>query len=309
MADQIETFYRTAYIDNIRLGAMTMRSHLRESVDFEPSRGEFLMLDSYGEIDAAGGEYLTEITTRNDANVETQVPRARRRLAPKFWELTEYFDPRDKVKLLKDIRPDSNYSRAVLGTFGRQMDKEIFVAFDANAENATGGAIIFLLAASANEVLEAVGANTGANVDKIIQSVEKLWVNKTQDDVRWYCAVNPHSVSQLFSFTNDDRLLSQDFSGMHPLRAGKIGDYNGVTFIPTNEIVSESLITGTGTGFYMFFYAFDAMVFTMDGQVEVHFDIIPDKRHALQVAHYATFSATRMHEEKIVRAETETVAV
>ncbi len=31
MADQIETFYRTAYIDNIRIGAMTMRSHLRES--------------------------------------------------------------------------------------------------------------------------------------------------------------------------------------------------------------------------------------------------------------------------------------
>lgn len=309
MVDQIETFYRTAYIDNIRLGAMTMRSHLRESCDFEPSRGEFLMLDSYAETEAAGADYLTEITTRNADNVETQMNRNRRRLAPKFWEFTEYFDPRDKTKLLRDIRPDSNYSRAVLGTFGRQMDKEIFVAFDANAENATGGAIIFLLAASANEVLETVGANTGGNVDKIIQAVEKLWVNKTQDDVRWYCALHPHTVAQLFSFTNDDRLLSQDFSDMHPLRAGKIGDYNGVQFIPATEIVEESLITSAGTGHYMYFYAFDSMVFTMDGQVEVHFDIIPDKRHALQVAHYATFSATRMHEEKIVRAETETTAV
>lgn len=307
MADQIETFYRTAYTDNIRMQAMQMRSHLRESVDFEPSRGEFLMLDSYGEIDAggAGADYLTAVTTRNADNVEVQVPRARRRIAPLFWELTEYFDPRDRPRLLRDIRPDSNYSRAVNGAFGRQMDFQITEAMDANAEDESGGAIAFDTTNS--EIDDSVGANTGANVDKIIQSVMRMVQNKTQADVPWYCALHPIQIQQLFSFTNDDRLLSGDFNQMRPLQSGKIGSYMGVTFIPTLEIAEETIDTNPGR--YMYFYSEDAMVFTMDGQVEVHFDIIPDKRHALQVAHYATFSSTRMHELKIIRAECATTAV
>ncbi len=305
MVDQIETFYRNAYTDNIRLNAMHMRSHLRESCDFEPSRGEQLFLDRYSEFDDSGTDYVVEIVTRNAANTENEIPRSRRRLAPKFWEFTELFDPRDRIRLLRDIRPDSNWTRTVNGAFGRQMDKEITVAFDADAEDEAGGAIVFDTTNS--EIDDSVGANTGANVDKVIQSVQQLWINKTQDDVRWYNALYPGQVTQLFSFTNDDRLLSQDFSDMHPLKSGKIGNYMGVEFIPTTEIQEETIDTNPGRYFYT--YAKDAMVFSADGQIEVHFDIIPDRRHALQVAHYATFSATRMHELKIIRAECATTAV
>lgn len=303
MADQIENFYRTAYVDNVRLGAMHMRSHLRESVDFEPSRGEYLMLDAYGEInEAAGADYLTPIVTRNGPNVETQMPRSRRRLAPKFWELTEYFDPRDRVKLLRDIRPDSNYSRAILGAFGRQMDRELIIAADANMEAEDGTPIAFT---AANDVDRIVGDSTGANVDKLIEQIFKLMINKAQQDLRWVLWISPHQVLQLFQFTTDDRLLSQDFSGMHPLKSGQIGHYLGADIIPTTEIPEET-VDALATR-YSYALASDAMVFTMDGQVEVHFDIIADKRHALQVAHYGTFSACRMHEPKIIRAENSSV--
>lgn len=312
MADQIATFYRTAYTDFIRLKAMTLESAFRKTVDFEPSRGEFLILYSYGQPALAA-----EITTRNQqtdaiANPDAiAVPRTARRVAPRHWEHSELFDPRDRVKLLRDIRPDSNWSKAVLGAFAKQIDVLLAVASDADATDSAGGALTFNTnETTGSQIAHTVGANSGMNVDKIIQAVSrlrKLRALVAGVNVPVFGWLDPIHVEQLFSFTNDDRLLSGDFNTMRPLQSGMVGSYHGVDFVVGNDIVAETI--ESAAGHYAYIGTKDSMVFTMDGNIEVHFDILPEHRHALQVAHYATFSTTRMHEEKIIRIENHDVAV
>jgi len=297
MVDQIETFYRTVYSDAIALRGMTLQSVLKGTMNFEESRGEVLKLDDYDQPD------ITEVTTRVADNVEIQVPRARRNLAPRFWEHTEYFDRNDPVKLNSDIRPGSEYFMAVVGSFERKIDVLSIDAFDADATDDDGSPIPFGVDQTALDptagTTTAIGADTGANVDKILRTYAILEENRTQRNVPWHYVLHPNQREQLFGFTDDDRLLSGDFNVEKPLTSGMIGSYMGMTFHVTPDILEETIDAALGR--YMFGYAQDAMTFSQKGTIEAHFDIIADKRHSLQVAHYATFSATRRIEGKIVR--------
>jgi hypothetical protein len=294
MPDPIETFYRNGYVDFIRLQAMYMDSALSDTVDFEPQQGVAMFLDSYGQ------PTLTERLTRNVENQPAEVPRARRQIAPRFWEFTEYFDPRDRVRLLRAIRPDSQFARSVLGAFQLQKDTLIEAAFDGSATDDAGSPIVFGAGQTVDDAFKTV---TSLTVDKIIEATRILRAGNTQRmNNPWHIALHPNQLAQvLFASSTDERISSFDFNQLRPLESGEVVFFMGLWWHVSTVIGTGTF--GGGPGHYAYVYSQDSMVLAMDGDIEVHFDIIPELGHALQVAHYATMNATRMHEAKIVRIE------
>lgn len=300
MTDQIETFYRTGYVDFIRLQAMTLKSALEDTVDFEPMKGEPLMIDSYGQPSpGTPPDVLIEFTgARNAANSPQEVPRARRQLSARWWEYTERFSMQDPLRTMRALKPDSSFSRSVLGAFATQADILIITAFGADATDGAGGAITFT---AANTIDQTIGADESANADRIITGYFKLVENKVPSVDRWYGATHPIQIQQMFARASDHRITSGDFRTMKPLETGHPGNFMNVEWRVTPDIPDTANIYSTVTGKYQYMYSFTGMIFGKSGGVDIHFDILAHLRHSLQAAHYRVMSATRMHETHVVR--------
>ena len=298
MLDQIEKFYRQGYVDFIRINAMQMDSQLSDTVDMEPQRGVTMNLDKYEKT------VLRPRMTRNEENMPTQVPRERRGVSPLFWEHAELFDPRDEVRLMRSIRPDSQYARTVLSAFNRKKDELIVDAYTGDVVDGEGTTLTFAtdggitINAASTEIL---------TVSKVIEARRQLEVNDAQSDVRWYGAMHPISMYGLLEdSSSDERIASWDFNALRPLMSGEVTIFMGFEWRTTTEILHEATLAGGGeAGRKTFWYTSDSVVWAPDGDVDIHFDIIPEIGHSLQVAHYSTMNAVRMHGEKIVVVESQ----
>jgi hypothetical protein len=300
----ITTFFRRGYADFIRLNAQQLTSRLEGTVDVETIVGEDFSLDSYGT------PTLQERTAlRNADNQVDTIDRFRRRFSPRFFEYTEMFDPRDAVRLIRTFRPDGQFARAVMGAFMTMKDCLITIAYDADALDGDGVTPITFLAGHtvAGNFDVPPQTNNALSIAKVIEAKTILEENNVSTTQRWFVALHPRAVAQLLknlSGESQNLVTNFDFNALRPLMTGQIVQYLGMTWVPTTQIEQTAAMPTSGVpGYFTFVYSQDAIVFGMNGDIEIHFDIIPDKGHSLQVAHYAQLNATRMHELNIARIE------
>ncbi len=308
--ENILEFFRQGYTDFIRLKAFQLDSMLTQSVDTETIMGEELNLHSYNQV-----QMVDRTAVRNVANNPQSMPRESRKILPGFFEYTEQFDPRDTVRTMRQLRPDGQFTRSVLGAVNRLHDCLINDGFEADVTGGTGTPFQFDVA---NQVVlaefnsAAAGSDQAARVEQFIEARVILMENDVNQGVRWYVAIHPRAVGHLLANVaaeTPSTLLSWDFNALRPLMSGMITEFLGMTWIPTTVKITHDMAESESLAdveyFWSHCYAQTAVVLGRDANVEIHFDIIPDLGHSLQVAHYVQSSAIRFDESQIVRVESD----
>ena len=125
---------------------------------------------------------------------------------------------------------------------------------------------------------------------------------------------------------NDPKVVNMDFNRSAPLSDGIINDWLGMDIIVSNAIeeidntgddfgppttdpfgITESEFGNGATGEFVYVCTRDALLTGMD-PVDTRFDIIPERGHALQLAHYSNVGAVRLDAKKICRIQCATAA-
>lgn len=303
---ELTNFYIEGYADFVRLRAMQLESVLSGSVETDTFRGYDHKIDTYAAVS------LTSRTDRYADNTPSEITRRRITVRPQHFEYTEYFDPRDTYNTGMALRPDSAFSRAVLGAFNQKKDDLIVAAFDGTYLNDAGSTVNFGATDDGGTTIDKAddANNTGFSVTKILLAYRTMRSNDCPRFVPWHCAVHPVQVEQLFSSVDgasgfDPRYTSADYNALRPLQTGEPTTFSGFEFHVTTSIDQEAENTfgGGDEGRYAFFYTQTAMQLVMGDDFNVNFDIIPEKGHSLQAAHYATMNATRVDGNCVVRVE------
>lgn len=311
---EVDDWYRSGYIDHIYLQAMQLESDLSDTVEHIELKGALTMIDRYGTPTLIDG---TTRARHADVATDSEIPRDRRSIAPGYWEYPEYFDARDDVNLgmmRQAAQPDSQFSRAVLGSFNAQKDLLIVTAFDglSYAEDGTTTTAFGSDGGSTIDIGYAGGASssTGLTVDKVIAAAQTLRTNNAPKAVPWYHALHPDQVTQLFGDTvnsnPDSRLTSADYNVLRPLQAGEPVFYYGLNWRQCTQIAQEasSAFSGDGSsGRYSYVYTRPSVAFGMKGSIRVDVSPVKHKGRSILVFHDAIMNATRVDGAQICRIE------
>jgi len=279
MVAQIETHYKVAFADKMRLAAQQTTTELQRTCINEMLEGEKTFFDGYGQV--AVGERLT----RNAMNSYKEMPRERRMISPRFFDYPELFDQRDRGRTLRALEPDGLFMEAVIGAFNRKKDNVIFEAFTASAYSDKSGSTPVEFDTDQDV---AHNSESFLTTDKLRAGRKILRANNVKGKL--FGAGHPDQLDDLLGQT---AVTNADYSHVKALADGDITSFMGIDFVWTTEI--------TDGNFYL--YSPDAMIFGHEGDIDVNFDVQSERGHALQLAVYATFAATRYYENKIVRID------
>ena len=297
----LEVFFRNAYIDFIRINAQQMQSAASDTVDQERLSGEHIFFDGYDPLIVTATPATDDIVERDtalQANTPKETSRIRTGLPPRHWEFTELFDPRESLRTMRALRPDSQYARNVIAGFNRRKDRLIIESMDGNRLDGDLASVTFATDGGTIIASDIEGgiAYTPLTFSKIIEGRLTLESNGVQRGVPWTVLAHPDQLYKLLKFS--ERITNFDFHTARALVSGELDQFLGLRFRMTTEIDEETLDTQAGRKTYM--YAQDAAILGMNADVEVNFDIVFQQGHSLQVAHYLDAAATRMFGKKIV---------
>lgn len=270
------------------------------------------------------------------------VPTETRTVLPDFWNFPHLFDPRDRKALMRDVRPGSNFQTAVISSLMRKMEKKIIQAIDGPAVidgvSTFYGPATTVYGGATNEGGFEVGAvsgdpdtltaadPSGLGLDSLGLTTTKLLdargkieeADGAMPGERLVCIMSPRQ-HRIF-MANDTKVVNMDFNRSAPLSDGIVNDWLGMDIIVTNAIeeidnsgddfgpaTNDPFSLGVGpgngaTGEFVYVCTRDSMLTGMD-PVDTRFDIIPERGHALQLAHYSNVGAVRLDASKICRIQ------
>lgn len=294
MSVNIPNHYVSQFSSNVALKLQQEGSRLRRAVTMGSHVGKLASpIDQFDSISAQAVVGRFNPMARVDAVAE------RRWVVPKDYDLPQLLDSFDKLRLLTD--PESAYVRNAHHAIGRAMDEEILDKLF--ADNKTG---------------ETGSENTSFNTDNTVNvaqgaaSATNLTLAKIKEGVRLLMANNlDMSREQLFCIinaTNHDSLLdeiqitSRDFNGGEAvLKEGRLMRFYGVDFIHT-ELLSTGTDDAAGTSTQVPLFAKSGVHFGVWNDMETSISVRNDLQgEPFQAYVKATFGATRLEENKVVR--------
>jgi len=351
-------FFKVAYSDDIRLKSMRLEHPLLNIFEREALNGAPLVIRNVKKVDEGYG--ITDSDTTSGTSTLKQnrdrvaqldyqsVPVESRTVMPNFWNFAALYDPRDSKALMRDVRPDSNFQRSILSSFGRKMESIILDGLLGDVSVASGAApVTTSFFADGGHMVGAVSgepdaydgaalttAATGAALADVCCSTEKLLDARSKLELsdavmpgdRLIAIMSPRQM-RLF-MANDPQVVNFDFNRDKPLAQGIVSDWLGMDFVVTTAVqelpdfevtagTPDGWTAGNGpgiqalaavsdpfgggradTGEFIYVTTRDAMMVGMDA-VETRFDIIPERGHSLQVAHYASIGTVRLEGTKV----------
>lgn len=297
MSFQVDTALVQAYRSNIQIKFQQMGSRLRPHVRQESQNAEFEFYDRIGPTDAV------EVLTRHGDTPLISTPHDRRRVALRDFDWADMVDNKDKLRMLAD--PTSSYTMNSVYALGRKMDDVIIEAATGLAYSGkTGSTSISFPAASevAVNYVESGGAvNSNLTIGKL-RRVRYLLdkaeaANEGESDL--VAAVDP---SQIQSLLRTTEVTSADYNTVKALVAGEIDTFMGFKFVRTNRLTVASNIRDC------LFWEKQGMLLAVAQDIKTDVGPRRDKRNSIQVYVCASFSASRMWEEKVIRVKCDETA-
>jgi hypothetical protein len=295
MASQVPTHYAQQFATTLQLLLQQKGSRLMEAVTVGGGHyGEQASpVDQYGAITA------NKVVGRYNPMPNTEAPTSRRWVTPTDYDLNQLIDSFDKLRLLVD--PTSMYVKNAQNAIGRAMDEEILEKIFGNNQVGKSGTTTQAFGAGQTvSVIQGAASATNLTVAKLREAKRILRarnVDMASEEI--YCIINAANHDALLA---EVQVISSDFNGgKTPLVQDKVEQFLGVKFIHT-----ELLPTGTddqaGTSTQTPVFAKSGVYLGMWAEMQT--DI--DQRKDLQGLPYqayvkATFGATRLEENKIVR--------
>jgi hypothetical protein len=284
MSTQITTAFVQQFSSNVQLLSQQMGSRLRGMVSEEAVTGEKAFFDQVGAAAAV------KRTTRHGDTPLVETPHSRRMVTMDSYEWADLIDDADKVRMLID--PTSAYARTAAAAIGRAMDDAIIAAALGTAKTGKSGttSTSFL---SSNVI---PGGSVDMTIEKLIKAKSLLDQSDVDPSIPRYICVSPRQIEALLNTT---AVTSSDFNTVKALVQGDIDTFMGFRFIVSNRLALDS---GTNVR-SCFAWAEDGIKLAVGKDVMARIEERADKSYATQVYYCATFGATRMEEEKVVKID------
>jgi len=253
-------------------------------------------------VDQVAAVEANKVVTRFAPIVRTDALLDRRWVSPQDYDIAQFIDNFDKLRLIID--PTSSYVQSTVYALGRRIDDEIITAFFGTAKTGTAGTTSTSFpSGQIIAVNQEATPNTGLTVAKLRAGrklLMKNFVDLDTDPLVCIIAASQHDdllretqvVNSSYNVTAAGRpVLSED---------GMIRRYLGINFIHCERIVNSNYLDGSGYA-QVPLYARSGMYFGVWGDVYTSVDRRVDlSSQPWQVYGKLTCGATRIEEKRVV---------
>ena len=291
MSFQVGTALVNAYRSNIEIQFQQKGSRLRQTVQTESQNSEYEYYDRIGPTDAV------EVLNRHSDTPLISTPHSRRRVAMSDYDWADMIDRKDRIRMLAD--PTSPYSQNAVFALGRKMDDVIIAAATGTAYTGKTGSTSVTFPAASEVAVDYVESGSAANSNLTIGKLRRVrYLLDSEEAVEdgetiWGIV----SAAQLQSLLRTTEVTSADYNSVKALVAGEIDTFMGIRFVRTERLTVASDIRDC------LFYPQSGMLMGVGSDIMVDVGPRRDKRNSVQVYVSASFGATRMWEEKVIRVK------
>lgn len=294
MSINLPNHFVQQYSSNIQLKLQQEGSRLRSFVTTGSHVGK-----QASPVDQFGAIAANQVTGRFNPMGRVDAPNDRRWVFPISYDLPQLIDSYDKLKMLTD--PESAYVTNAVNALGRAMDEEIISqVFGTNKTGETGAGSTTFPTANAVSVIQGAASANNLTVAKLREAKRLLMsFNLDMNREELYCAITATEHDSLLS---EIQVISSDFNGGEAvLKEGRLMRFLGINFIHT-----ELLTTGTddqsGTSTQIPVWAKSGLYMGMWEDIKTSISTRNDLQgEPFQAYCYATFGATRLEENKVVK--------
>jgi hypothetical protein len=251
----------------------------------------------YDYWDRLGTATVNAITTRHGDTPHNEIEHTRRRNQVIGYDTNEYFDNQDKLRMIID--PKSGYAEAQAFALGRKMDDVIISSLLGNSYAGKDGGSQLDFAGDGGQTVavdyvESGGAaNSNLTIAKLRRALYLLEANDAiMDGELVHLVAHP---SQKQSLLRTTEVTSEDYNTVKALVNGSVDTFMGFKFVWTTRA------TSSGGYRQALAYPQSAGLLGVAENISVRIDELPTKRYSYQVYSTATFGATRMWGEKVVK--------
>jgi hypothetical protein len=289
----IDTFYPTMFQTSFDQVLQQMDSRLLGSItraDFTGKKKWFNLLND---------SEAQDILTRKGDTPDGEFDGSKYWLTQRPKEKVTTFDEWDKHFLGTIVLPTSDEVQSHAMAFNRATDDVIISAFDATryiGEDGTttdsfpGGQSI-----AANYAETGSPTSIGMTLAKLRRAKYLMDVSEVPDSER-YIVIGAQQEQDLLRDTN---LTSADFNTVKALVDGKVDTFLGFKFLKSQRL-PVGTVSGVADIRSCFAFHKSAIKFAMSDR-QTRMDILPQRRHALQIRSTMMLGAVRTENEKVVR--------
>lgn len=256
----------------------------------------------YDYWDRLGKATSQQITTRHGDTPHNEIEHSRRRNQVVGYDTNEYVDNQDKLRMIID--PKSGYAQAQAWALGRDMDNAIIDGLLGTAYSGksgatsvtfgTGGSVIASSTVAVDYVETGAATNSNLTIAKLRRARYLLEAND---------AIRPGELVHVVGHPNQKQSLlrttevtNADYNTVRALVDGQINTFLGFNFIWTTLAKADS-----NSYRQVLVYPKSAGLLGVAENMSVKIDPRPDKRYSYQVYSTATFGATRLWEERVIK--------
>ena len=288
MAD-IPTFYPTEFQRNFDQVLQQMDTRLLGSItraDFTGKRKWFNLID-------AGS--ATDITTRKGDTPDGDFSGSKYWLFQRAKERVTVFDEFDEKLLGQIVLPTSDEVQSHAMSFNRATDDVIISAFDATRYIGEDGTDTDAFPSSqsiaANYVESGSAVSSGLTIAKLRRAKYLFDYNEVPMDGR-YIAVG---AQQLQDLLRTAEITNDNYNTVKALVQGEVDTFLGFKFISTQRLPIDGSDIRS-----VFAWHNKGIKFSM-AERKTRMDILPNRRHALQIRSTMLLGAVRTENKRVVR--------
>lgn len=291
MSFQIDKAFVNTYKSNIEVQFQQMGSRLRPAVRQETQNAEFDFYDRIGPTDSV------EILNRHSDTPLVETTHDRRRISLRDFDWADLIDRQDKLRMLAD--PTSPYTVNAAYALGRKVDQVIIeAAFGTAYSGKTGSSTVSFPGGQevAQDYVETgIAANSNLTIGKLRRARYLFDKNDAvMDGEPLFAAV---TASQIQSLLRSTEITNADFNTVKALVNGEVNSFMGFNFIRTE------LLPKTGDVRDCLFFAQQGLCLAVAQDIQVDVGPRRDKRNSVQIYVSASFGASRMWEEKVLKVK------
>jgi len=289
----IDTFYPTMFQTSFDQVLQQMDSRLLNAVtraDFTGKKKWFNLLND---------SEAQDILTRKGDTPDGEFDGSKYWLTQRPKEKVTTFDEWDKHFLGTIVLPTSDEVQSHAAAFNRAIDDVLISAFDATRyigeDGTTTDAFPSGQSIASNYVETGAAAQSGMTVGKLRRAKYLMDVSEVPEGER-YLVMGAQEEQDLL---RDTAVTSADFNTVKTLVEGNVGTFMGFKFLKSQRLPIGT-VSAVADIRSCFAFHKSALKFAMSDR-QTRMDVLPMRRHALQIRSTMMLGAVRTENEKVVR--------
>lgn len=303
MADQIAKALVQKFSGDVHHLLNQEGSKLRDKVRQESMTGKYAFFDRLGR-----GSVKKITSTRGDTEYN-EVAHSRRRVVPERYEWADLVDEYYVPRVLANF--GAEYAKACAMDLGTKIDKILIDAMNGNASSIDENDSASTVALPSSSIVDEDFGSADSNLTlaKMLEAKRKLLGHAGHIPGEISLALNADA---LMGLINDEKTIagSIEYNNAKAVLEGELTKFAGmnVIILADNDGAGNSLLPGTADGtdtdpVRMFAFLKRSVGLGVADDIEVRMDILPEKRHALQIRGILDMGAVRIEEEGVVAIE------